>query len=185
MSDEGKPIQAEHIFKKIVWRHTISISHAMEQATTWSIAGVAAIIGLFISNLDSVAPLVSPFGLRWFLISLTASLVFGAIAKQIGMSLGKGLEMMEKLEGVLSSDQGRMLMGQMSTTPKELIKEIAEPFFWPLSFYIKQSGFKGIEDYLHSDKKFVKVFCVQLIFVYLHGIAAAIGLFIIAWAIAK
>ncbi|MDA3896374.1 MAG: hypothetical protein PF482_09525 [Desulfobacteraceae bacterium] len=185
MSDEGKPLKADHIFKKIVWRHTISISQAMEQATTWSITGVAAIVGLFISNLDSVGSLVSSIGLRWFLISFTASLVFGAISKQIGMTLGKGLEMIEKLEGVLSSDQGQMLMSQMSTPPKELIKEIVEPFFWPLSFYMKRSAIKGLDDYLSSDKRFVKLFCIQLIFVYLHGITAAIGLIALACSIIK
>lgn len=185
MSDEGKPLKADQTFKKIVWRHTVSLSHAMEQATTWSITGVAAIVGLFISNLDSVGTLVSSIGLRWFLISFTASLVFGAISKQIGMALGKGLEMIEKMEGVLYSDQGQMLMSQMSTPPRELIKEIAEPFFWPLSCYIRRSGFKGIEDYLSSDKRFVKLFCIQLIFVYLHGITAAAGLLVIACSIIK
>ena len=139
----------------------------------------------FISNLDSVGTLVSSIGLRWFLISFTASLVFGAISKQIGMSLGKGLEMIEKLEGVLYSDQGQMLMNQMSTPPKELIKKIVEPFFWPLSSYMRRSGLKGIEDYLFSDKRFVKLFCIQLIFVYLHGITAAVGLLVIACSIMK
>jgi len=185
MSDEGKPIKADQIFKKIVWRHTVSLSHAMEQATTWSITGVAAIVGLFISNLDSVGTLVSSIGLRWFLISFTASLAFGAISKQIGMVLGKGLEMVEKMEGVLYSDQGQILMNQMSTPPRELVNEIAEPFFWPLSSYMIKSGLKGIEDYLSPDKRFVKMFCIQLIFVYLHGITAASGILIIAYSIVK
>lgn len=185
MSDKGNPLSADQIFKKIVWRHTISISHAMEQATTWSLTGVAAIIGLFISNLNSVGTLVSSSGLRWFLISFTASLIFGAISKQIGMALGKGLEMVEKLEGVLYSDQGQALIGHMTTPPRELMKEIAEPFFWPLSSFIRRGGFQGIEDYLSSDKRFVRLFCTQLIFTYLHGITAAAGLLVIACSIAR
>lgn len=107
-------------------------------------SGVAAIIGLFISNLDSVGTLVSSIGLRWFLISFTASLVFGAISKQIGMALGKGLEIIEKMEGILYSEHGKMLMSQMSTPPRELIKEIAEPFFWPLSRCMRKDGLRGI-----------------------------------------
>lgn len=183
MSDEGKLIRPDQIFKKIVWRHTVSISHTMEQATTWSITGVAAIVGLFISNLDSVGGIVSSIGLRWFLISFTASLIFGAISKQIGMALGKGLEIIEKMEKLLYSEHGQALMKQMSTPPRELIKEIAEPFFWPLSNYMGRSGFKGIEDYLSADKRFVKLFCTQLIFVYLHGITAAAGLIVVACSI--
>ena len=164
MSDEGKPLRADQIFKKIVWRHTVSLSHTMEQATTWSITGVAAIIALFISNLDSVGTLVSSTGLRWFLISFTSSLVFGAISKQIGMALVKGLDLVEKMEDMLYSEQGQLLISQMSTPPRELIKEIAEPFYWPLSSYIEKGGFKGIEDYLSSYKRFVKMFCIQMIF---------------------
>ena len=67
----------------------------MENASTWSITGVAAIIALFITNLNSIGTLVSYNGLLWFLISFTASLVFGAISKHIGMSLTKYLEMIE------------------------------------------------------------------------------------------
>ncbi len=183
MTDEGKPLTANHTFKKIIWRHAISIGQAMEQTTTWSITGIAAIAGLFISNLDSVGKLVSPFGLRWFLILFTASLVFGAISKQIGMALTKGLEMVENLETILSSEQGQTLMGQMSISPKALIKEIAEPFFWPLSAYMRKSGVEGLQDYLSTDKRFVKMFCIQLIFVYLHGIMAAVGLLTMACSI--
>ena len=185
MSDEGNPLSADQIFKRIVWRHTISISHAMEQANTWSLTGVAAIVGLFISNLNSVGTLVSSAGLRWFLISSTASLIFGAISKQIGMALGKCLEMVEKLEGVLYSDQGQALISHTTTPPRQLMKEIAEPFFWPLSSFIRRRGFQGIEDYLSSDKRFVRLFCMQLIFTYLHGITAAAGLLVIACSIAR
>jgi phage shock protein PspC (stress-responsive transcriptional regulator) len=183
MSDKGKQISADQILKKIVWRHTVSLSHTMEQSTTWSITGVAAIVALFISNLDSAATLVSSVGLRWFLISFTASLVFGAISKQIGMALVKGLDLVEKMEGMLYSEQGLQLISQMSTSPRELIKEIAEPFFWPISSRILKGGLKGIDDYLSSDKRFVKMFCIQLIFVYLHGITAAAGLIVIACSI--
>ena len=50
---------------------------------------------------------------------------------------------------------------------------------------MKKSGIKGIEDYLTTDKNFVKLFCVQLIFMYLHGISAAAGLILIAFSIIK
>ena len=62
MTDEGQPIKPEHVFLKIIWRSTLGLSVSMEQATTWSITGLAAIIGLFISNLDSVGQLVGRMG---------------------------------------------------------------------------------------------------------------------------
>jgi hypothetical protein len=94
MTDEGQPIKPEHVFLKIIWRSTLGLSVSMEQATTWSITGLAAIIGLFISNLDSVGQLVSRQGLRWGLILFTGSLVIGALSKQIGMAIAKGLALL-------------------------------------------------------------------------------------------
>src|SRR4051812_20929401 len=89
--DAGQPMKPEHVFKKIVWRSTIALSDAMEQATTWSISGVAAIAALMISNLDSVSKLVHTEGIRWSLILFTASIVAGAFGKQAGMALSKGV----------------------------------------------------------------------------------------------
>jgi hypothetical protein len=54
MSDEGKVLQPEHIFKKFIWRSSIEIGDPLEKFTTWTIGGVAAIVGLLVSNLDSV-----------------------------------------------------------------------------------------------------------------------------------
>ncbi len=183
MSDEGQPLKPEHVFKKVVWRNTLGMSESMDHATTWSITGIAAIVGLFISNIDSVGKLVSPEGLRWSLIFFTGSLVVGALSKQFGMAVMKGIAMVEKIEGILSSEQGQALMKQMSTPLPKLIDEIAEPFWWPLSTVIRKGGERGMKDYLSSDKRFITLFCVQMLLVDLHGLFAAIGLIVIAASI--
>lgn len=183
MTDKGQPIKPEHIFLKIVWRSTLGLSESMEQATTWSITGLAAIIGLFISNLDAVGQLVSRQGLRWGLILFTGSLVIGALSKQIGMAIVKGLAMLEKIENILSSEQGQALMTNMTTLPPQLVEEMAAPYFWPLSILMRRSGMKGLSDYLFSDKRFIKLFCVQMLLVNLHGLLAAAGLMVVASSI--
>jgi hypothetical protein len=183
MTDEGQPIKPEHVFKKVIWRSTLGLSESMEQATTWSITGLAAIIGLFISNLDSVGQLVNRQGLRWGLILFTASLVIGALSKQIGMAIVKGLAMLEKIENILSSEQGQVLMANMTTSPPQLVEEMAAPYLWPLSTLMRKSGRKGLSDYLVTDKRFIKLFCVQLLFVNLHGLLAAAGLVVVASSI--
>jgi len=183
MSDEGQPLKPEHVFKKVVWRSTLEMSESMEHATTWSITGIAAIVGLFISNLDSVGKLVRPEGLRWSLIFFTASLVVGALSKQFGMAVMKGIAMVEKIEGILSSEQGQALMNQMSTPLPKLMDEIAEPFWWPLSMMMRKEGEKGMKDYLSADKRFITLFCVQMLLVNLHGLFTAIGLVVIAASI--
>ena len=185
MSDEGKPLQPEHVFKKVIWRGTLSLSESTEHATTWSITGIAAIAGLFISNLDSVGKLVQPAGVRWSLIFFTGSLVAGAFSKQIGMAITKGLAMIEKVEGLLATEHGQALMDHMSTPPAQLITELAEPFYWPLSTLMRRSGIEGMKDYLSADKRFIRLFCAQLIFVYLHGILAVAGFLCIACSIVE
>ena len=183
MSDEGQPLKPEQVFKKLTWRSTLALSESMEQATTWSITGIAAIVALFISNLDSVGKLVSPEGLRWSLIFFTASLIAGALSKQCGMAIGKAIATAEKIEGLLSSEQGRALILQLSTPLAQLMDEIAEPFWWPLSTMMRKSGRRGITDYLSSDKTFITLFCIQMLLVNLHGLFAAIGLVVIAASI--
>ena len=183
MTDEGQPIKPEYVFLKIIWRSTLGLGESMEQATTWSMTGLAAITGLLISNLDSVGQLVSRQGLRWGLILFTGSIVIGAVSKQIGMAIGKGLVMLEKIENILSSEQGQALMANMTTTPPQLVEKMAEPYFWPLSALMRKSGIKGLSDYLFSDKRFVKLFCVQMLLVNLHGLLAAAGLVVVASSI--
>lgn len=181
--DAGQPMKAEHTFKKIIWRNTIALSDSMEQATTWSISGVAAIAALMISNLDSVGKLVSTDGLRWSLILFTASIVAGAFGKQAGMALAKGVDLVNKTEGLLLTEEGQKLIGAMTTPPAQLMDELAEPYYWPLSIFMRNAGRKSLGDYLAADKNLVRLFCAQLVFIYLHGLLAAAGLMVIACSI--
>jgi hypothetical protein len=79
MSDEGTVIRPEHIFKKFIWRNSIEVGDSMEKFTTWTIGGVAAIVGLVVSNLDSVTKIVSPEGVKAAILLFTGSLLSGAI----------------------------------------------------------------------------------------------------------
>jgi hypothetical protein len=182
-SDQFTLIKPEHTFKKLVWRSTLSLSEAMDQVTTWSITGLAAIIGLFISKIDTVGHLVSRGGLRWSLILFTISLVVGALSKQFGIAIVKGIAMVQKLEGLLFSEQGQALMRQMTMSPQQLIEEISSPFFWPLSSFMRKSGLKGLKDPLSGDKRFVMLFGIHLILVQLHVLFAAAGFIVIALSI--
>ncbi len=183
MSDEGKPMQAEHIFKKIVWRSTLELGTSLEQFTTWTLTGIAAIIALFISNLDSVNKIISLSGIRWALILFATSLLSGVISKQIGMAVKNGVSSLDKMEALLNSEEGQNLMGNMKIDPKQLVKEIAIPFLWPLSKAIHKGGQKGLTDNLAADKRFVKLFCFQLFFNWIHAVLAALGLIVLALSI--
>ena len=155
----------------------------MEQASTWSIAGIGAIAGLIISNLDSVGEVVSRDGIRTSLILFTASLIFGAISKQIGMALCKGLISIQTMENLLNSQEGKDLFKDLSLSPEQLARDLSEPYLWPLSVIFKRSSAKGVDDYLYGDKKLIKLFCWQLLFIHIHGLLAAAALIVIAISI--
>jgi len=147
MSDEDYSIQPEHIFKKVIWRSTLAVGETLEQFTTWTITGIAAILALLVSNLDSVSKIVSAAGLRSAVILFTLSLLAGVISKQLGMAVTNGLKTLNNVENLLNSEQGKRLMSEMKIEPRQLVLEMAEPFLWPLSTLSRRSGRRGLSDY--------------------------------------
>ena len=183
MSDEGNPLQPEHVFKKVIWRGTIEIGEALERSTTWTLGGVAAIVGLLISNLDSVAKIVSLEGIKTSIVLFTASLLAGAISKQIGMAVTAGLSTLKQVDSLFASDAGQALLSQMTISPRELVMDLAEPFVWPLSQLVRRQGDRGVVDYVASEKRFVRMLCIQILLNGLHGLLALAAFLTIALSI--
>ena len=183
MSDFAKPIQPEHLFKRVVWRSTLAVGVTMEQFTTWTITGVAAIVGLFIANLDAVSQIVTLDGIRWSLILFAISILAGALSKQFGMGVQSGINTMAQIEALLTSEAGQGLMDEMQIEPKQLIREIAAPFVWPLNRLFRRAGERGLHDYLAGDKRMVRFFCFQLYLNALHGLTALSALVVLACSI--
>lgn len=183
MSDEGKPFTAEHVFKRIIWRSVIAIGGSMEQFTTWTLTGVAAIITFFIGHLESVSTIISPGGLKWCLMLLAFSMLAGVISKQIGMAVAHGVKTVTDMEAFLHSADGQRLMGHMTVEPRQLTKDIAAPFLWPLSWLMRRSGEKGVQDYSSADRRFIRLFCLQLYTNLLHGLLAAAAVITLALSI--
>lgn len=176
MSDEGKAMTSEHIFKKFVWRQSISVGESMERFTTWTITGCAAFIALTISNLESINTIVSLSSLKYSIILFVISLLFGIISKMVGMALQSGIRLVNDMENHLYSEAGKRVMDSMDIESKQLIIELATPYWWPLSTLMRKSGEAGIKDYLSSDKRFVKMFCLQLYTNLVHILLAVLAI---------
>jgi len=179
MTDEGQPLTPEQVFKRVLWRSVLSVTAGVEQSTTWTVTGVAAIVALFISNLDAVSKIVTGSGVRWSLILFAASLLTGAISKVLGMALQSGLKTIAEMETLLLSKDGSNLMDAMTVEPRQLMAEISEPFLWPMSLLMRQAGERGVSDYLSSDRRYVRIFCWQIYFNLFHavlGVAAIVSL---------
>lgn len=183
MSDEGTVMRPEHVFKKVIWRSTVEVGEALERSTTWTIGGVAAIVVVLVSNLDSVAKIASLEGIKISVVLFTLSLLFGALSKQVGMAVIAGINTLKQTEALLNSEAGQQLMVQMTIEPKQLVQELAEPFLWPLSTFVRKGGERGLVDYVAGDKRFVKMFCFQIAFNALHVLFAVTALFVIGLSI--
>jgi hypothetical protein len=183
MSDFGNPLEPEHIFKRVLWRSTHGVGSALEQSTTWTITGVAAIVGLFVANLNSVSDIVSLGGIRWSLILFAFSILAGAVSKQLGMAVQSGISTMTQVESLLASEAGQQLMNDMQIEPQQLMSEIGEPFVWPLNELMRRAGVRGLHDYLSSDKRMVRMFCFQLYLNAIHALAAIAAIFVLACSI--
>ena len=183
MSDLGKPLRPEQIFKRVIWRSTLGVGVAMEQFTTWTITGIAAIVALFVANLDAVSAIASLEGIRWSLILFSVSILAGALSKQFGMAVQSGIKTMSEMQALLSSDAGQELMDGMETEPRQLIDEIAAAFVWPLNRMYRNAGQRGLREYLAGDKTMVRFFCYQLYLNLFHGIIALLALVILACSI--
>ena len=114
--------------------------------------------------------------LKYSVILFVTSLLFGIISKMIGMALSSGVRLLNGMENKLNSDAGQSVMGLMDIEPKQLVIDLAEPYWWPLSGLMKKSGEAGIKDYLSSDKRFVKMFCLQFYTNMAHILLAALAI---------
>ncbi len=150
----------------------LQMSTTSEQASTWSVTGVAAAAALLISNLDSVGKIVSPGGLRLGLGLMGLALLFGAMSKQLGMVISSGLATMKSLEAQLQSPDGQSLFNGLKTDLRQLMDEMAAPFLWPMRGLIRRASVRGLTDYLAGDKHFVRLFCFQVYTAWLHWLCA-------------
>ena len=173
------------IFKKIVWRSCLAISARLEQNTTWSLTGVAATVALLISNLDSLSKLVSLNGIKTALVLLPLSLLAALISREVGIAVINSLETVKNLESYLLPENGEQLKSGVTISPSQLAREIAEPFLWPMSFIVRKAGERGAIDHLATDKRVIRLFCVQVYSNMFHGLFAIGAFLAIALSIHK
>ena len=129
MSDEGKPLQPEHLFKRIAWHNILAVSGAIEQFITWTITGIAAIVGLIISNVNSVSNIISLEDLRIAIILFTMSLLSGVLSKMFGVAVSNGLKTTDKIDNFFKSDEGKSLLQNITFDFIRMEQELSSPFY--------------------------------------------------------
>ena len=90
---------------------------------------------------------------------------------------------MGDIEGLLKSEQGRKLLAEITLPSRQMVKEVAAPFVWPMSWFMQRFGELGIQDYLSGDKRMIKMFCWQIYSNLLHCLLAVAAVIVLALSI--
>lgn len=178
-------LKPEDQFLRIIFAGVSAMAEPIEVFATWCITGVAAILGLLVANLDSVSKIISAPSLRWGIVLLTSSMLAGALAKQFGIAIRRGLAMLESLYTELESPDGSVMMESMTTSPEEMQSKMAAPFLWPINVLMLRAARRGATDPINGEKRFVKLLCIQMYGAYAQAIFAVVGLLIFASGISS
>ena len=114
--------------------------------------------------------------LKWGMIVLIFSLVFGGLCKLAGEAYLSGLESIDTLVDTLSTID----FGDDDLNQEAIAKEFHEGYLWPISRSIQRSFTGGVHDNLFAEKRLMRVLSKQLIAAVLQILTAAGGLIILA-----
>lgn len=181
MNESANLPTPERIFKRYLWRSVVkSGSPSLESFTTWTLTGVGATAALLLANIDSLDDMVTTRGIAIVLLMLAISLLTGAVSKQIGLVLPSAVTTSEQVENDLATDAGQRLMDAMNLESAKLSEQLAEPFLWPVNRFVRAGGDAGGRDFHANDRRFVRVFCLQLWFFWAHALLAIVTLPVVA-----
>jgi hypothetical protein len=178
-----KHLSAKQNVLRLMYMNVLLITKPIAEFSTWLLAGVGAIIGAVLVNVEAVSSVLSATSLRWGITFLVASLLTGVVAKQIGASLSASRGSMEDLYNELETPDGSTALEGAFESPEELKEEFSAAFLAPLRGMMRRGFERGGQDPLAGEKRFVKLFCIQLYALWAQNISGAIGLLILAFGI--
>jgi hypothetical protein len=170
-----KHLSAEQNLLRFMFLQFTTMAAPMGEFATWLLTGTAAILGAILVNVEAVSKVLSPFNLRWGLIFLVISMVFGVIVRQLGIALNASLQLDEHINSALDSAEGESIINSI-TEPLIIKSELPSPFLPPFRGMIKRSLEKGGQDLLGGEKWWIKLLCIQVYMFWAQGLTGAIGL---------
>ncbi len=144
--------KAEAEFLNIIWAETARAHEPMIEVTTWSTTAVAAGFALILSNMASLVAIADIDYLKPGLLALLFSMLFGAMARSMGISLRGMIEIDAQMTARLKTSEVDALMDAMTTTPEELNKKMESPYLWPLTIYVRRGARQGMGQTGHSKQ---------------------------------
>lgn len=178
-----KHLSAEQHLLHLIYTRTATMAVPMGEFSTWLVTGTAAILGAILVNVEAVSNVLSSTSLRWGLAFLVISMLCGIVARQMGVAMASGLQLVERLEDELTSPEGELIIDSIKSHPQELKSEMASAFLPPLRGMMERSFERGGQDPLAGDKRLIKIVCIQVYVFWAQGITGAIGLLTLGFGI--
>lgn len=137
---------------------------------------MAAIVALLIAHLDIIRLAVSPCSVRWGIALLVGAMLLGVVVKYLGILIRTGVAVTGSLYQHLNSPEGQSNLSEITIPLDQLSAELSKPFWWPFRQLLERAGKRGIRDPLNSEKRFIKMLCVQSYCFYAMCLAGAVAL---------
>jgi hypothetical protein len=176
-------LSPEQKFLRIALVHSTGGANLGAQQTLWIVTGEAAFLGLIISHIESVSKIICPFSLKWGIVLLSISILFGIIAKNIAMTVQLMTYLTEQIYKDFNSEEGQLILSNLKVPMDDLAEKLSKPFLWPLRGYIKRHFLAGTKDFLAAETKTVRWLCFHFYFAVAQWFLGIAGLLCFAFGI--
>ena len=168
-------------FTRICISSTLEISPAIDNYSTWLLAGCGAIAALMINNVKSIVPFLGENGFKLSVYFLACSVVFGLLQKYRSLCIKAFNDFSEKIIGGANSlnslqqeafqelyQEANQFGIQLETKPNVDLEKIRSEVSNLLPFFLKRKAMKnfdeGAKDFLHGWRKMIKSFKHQVVY---------------------
>ena len=131
----------------------------------------------------TLTKILSISALHWGLTFLVISILAGVLVKQFGFLIASGVSTMDTMYSEFETPAGQEMLQNLKLKPEEINEGMISAFLWPISFFVKRACTKGAIDFLASDKKLIKLLCVQMYLMWAQGLFGTFGLIFLALGI--
>ena len=170
----------EGVFLTVCWRTIIGMVGAVSEQYRAMLTGIAAILGVIVANLDSIQAVVHDTYLKNSLCMLVGSVFLAAVAYLLSTALKARNDVSSQLEQILGSAEAQSVMQRMTTEASELRRELCEPFFGPMKWFMAKSAERGASDPFALEKGAIKLIVWQAYAMWVAMFLAALALTILA-----
>jgi hypothetical protein len=151
---------------------------SLESAATWLLTGTSAMVGLMITQVESITKVINLTAFKVGLVCLALSIVAGVIARMMAWTIETRQKAMDHLISYLNSLEAKEHMRAMHAkeiTRSQLSEKMTRPLLWPMSWTARRSLTRP-HDPLGSEKSSVRSYCWMTLLVLIQWTFVGLGL---------